>query len=281
MEGGDSMKNLFIDISEYFPFARSVIQRRMSYKIGFLMRIVGGLLQVLIMYYLWMAIFNSSVNGQIKGFTSAEMVVYIVISYITSQVININIEGTIAYEIRDGSIAVNLIRPISYKKRILAESLGEVLLRSSTVLLPLWIGFLAYKFVTIRELPPNIGTIVLFLFSLFLGYMIMFLFNFIFGLSAFFVTYIWGFMMCKGVILKFFSGELIPIVFFPSAVQKILQYLPFSSINYTPVMIYMEKFTTNELVSALLVQVIWVIILIVAMNVLWKSAIKRLTVLGG
>lgn len=275
------MKNLFSDMEEYFPFARSVIQRRMSYKIGFLMRIVGGLLQVLIMYYLWMAIFNSSPNGQIKGFSSSEMVVYIIISYITAQVININIEGTIAYEIRDGSVAVNLIRPISYKKRVFAESLGEVLLRSLTTLLPLWIGFLVYRFVTIKELPPNIGTVLLFLISLFLGYMIMFLFNFIFGLSAFFVTYIWGFMVCKGVILRFFSGELIPIVFFPSAVQKALQYLPFSSINYTPVMIYMEKFTMNELISALCVQVVWVVILFVLMNVLWQSAIKRLTVLGG
>lgn len=275
------MKNLFSEMEEYFPFARSVIQRRMSYKIGFLMRIAGGLLQVLIMYYLWMAIFNSSSNGQIKGFTSTEMVVYIVISYITAQIININIEGTIAYEIRDGSVAVNLIRPISYKKRVFAESLGEVLLRSLTILLPLWIGFLAYRFVTIRELPPNIGTVLLFLISLFLGYMIMFLFNFIFGLSAFFVTYIWGFMVCKGVILRFFSGELIPIIFFPSAVQKALQYLPFSSINYTPVMIYMEKFTMNELISALCVQVVWVVILFVLMNVLWQSAIKRLTVLGG
>lgn len=275
------MKNLFNEMEEYFPFARSVIQRRMSYKIGFLMRIVGGLLQVLIMYYLWMAIFNSSPNGQIRGFTSSEMVVYIIISYITAQVININIEGTIAYEIRDGSVAVNLIRPISYKKRVFAESLGEVLLRSLTTLLPLWIGFLVYRFVTIKELPPNIGTVLLFLISLFLGYMIMFLFNFIFGLSAFFVTYIWGFMVCKGVILRFFSGELIPIVFFPSAVQKALQYLPFSSINYTPVMIYMEKFTMNELISALCVQVVWVIILFVLMNVLWQSAIKRLTVLGG
>lgn len=275
------MKNLFSDMEEYFPFARSVIQRRMSYKIGFLMRIVGGLLQVLIMYYLWMAIFNSSPNGQIKGFTSSEMVVYIIISYITAQVININIEATIAYEIRDGSVAVNLIRPISYKKRVFAESLGEVLLRSLTTLLPLWIGFLVYRFVTVKELPPNIGTVFLFLLSLFLGYMVMFLFNFIFGLSAFFVTYIWGFMVCKGVILRFFSGELIPIVFFPSAVQKALQYLPFSSINYTPVMIYMEKFTMNELISALCVQVVWVVILFVLMNVLWQSAIKRLTVLGG
>lgn len=275
------MKRLLSDIEEYFPFTKSVIQRRMSYKIGFFMRIIGGLLQVLIMYYLWMAIFNSSISEEIKGFTSSEMVIYIVISYITSQIINITIEGTVASEIRDGSVAVNLIRPISYKKRVFSESLGEVLLRCITIILPLWSGFLIYRFITVRELPPNIGTIVLFLISLLLGYMIMFLFNFIFGLSAFFVTYIWGFMICKGVILRFFSGELIPIVFFPDAVQKALQYLPFSAINYTPVMIYMGKFTKDQLISALFVQVIWVIILFLLMNILWKSAIKRLTVLGG
>ena len=275
------MKRLLSDIEEYFPFTKSVIQRRMSYKIGFFMRIIGGLLQVLIMYYLWMAIFNSSISEEIKGFTSSEMVIYIVISYITSQIINITIEGTVASEIRDGSVAVNLIRPISYKKRVFSESLGEVLLRCITIILPLWSGFLIYRFITVRELPPNIGTIVLFLISLLLGYMIMFLFNFIFGLSAFFVTYIWGFMICKGVILRFFSGELIPIVFFPDAVQKALQYLPFSAINYTPVMIYMGKFTKDQLISALFVQAIWVIILFLLMNILWKSAIKRLTVLGG
>lgn len=63
------MENLLKGISEYLPFTKGVIQRQMSYKIGFFMRTIGGLIQVLIMYYLWMAIFNSSPTGDINGFT--------------------------------------------------------------------------------------------------------------------------------------------------------------------------------------------------------------------
>ena len=65
------MGRLFNDISNYIPFGKSVIQRRMSYKVGFFMRIVGGLIQVLIMYYLWVAIFNSSSSSIINGFNSS------------------------------------------------------------------------------------------------------------------------------------------------------------------------------------------------------------------
>lgn len=275
------MENLFKGISEYLPFSKGVIQRQMSYKIGFFMRTIGGLIQVLIMYYLWMSIFNSSPTGEINGFTAKEMVLYVIISYITSSIVEAYIEGTISSEIRDGSIATYLIKPISYQKRILFESFGQVILKIVTVLLPLWIGFSIYRFVSIGETLPSIGNILLYLVSLVLAFCVRFTFNFIFGLSAFFVTYIWGFMLCKGIIFRFFSGELIPMIFFPLALQNVLKFLPFSALNYTPVMIYMGKFTTNEIIFSIGVQVVWLIIFYVALRLLWKKAIKRLTVLGG
>ena len=275
------MENLLKGISEYLPFTKGVIQRQMSYKIGFFMRTIGGLIQVLIMYYLWMAIFNSSPTGDINGFTSQEMVLYVIISYITASIVEAYIEGTISSEIRDGSIATYLIKPISYQKRILFESFGTMMVKVATVLLPLWIGFSIYRFVSIGETPPGILNILLYLLSLVLAYCIRFTFNFIFALSAFFVTYIWGFMLCKGIIFRFFSGELIPMIFFPLALQGVLKYLPFSALNYTPVMIYMGKFNTNEIMFSIGVQVVWLIIFYVALKVLWKRAIKRLTVLGG
>ena len=85
----------------------------------------------------------------------------------------------------------------------------------------------------------------------------LFLFNFIFALSSFYVTYIWGFILCKWMIIRFFSGQLIPIVFFPVALQKALDYLPFSAMNYTPVMIYLNKFSVKQTIFALSVQGVW------------------------
>lgn len=71
------------------------------------------------------------------------------------------------------------------------------------------------------------------------------------------------------------------MIFFPLVLQGVLKYLPFSALNYTPVMIYMGKFNTNEIIFSIGVQVVWLIIFYVALKVLWKRAIKRLTVLGG
>lgn len=275
------MKKIREEILNYVPFGRSVIQRQMSYKVGFMMRMLGGLIQVLITYYLWVAIFNSSSTGIIKGFTKDEMIVYTVITYIVMQIINVSMEWTIADDIKSGSIATNLIKPISYEKRILAESLGTVTLNAVTVSLPIWVIFYVYKFFVKGQLPPNISTLALFLLSMILGYMVIFLFNFIFALSSFYVTYIWGFMLCKWMIIRFFSGQLIPIVFFPGALQKALDYLPFSAMNYTPVMIYLNKFSVNQTIFSLSVQAVWVVVLFVSFRVLWAKAVKRVTVLGG
>ncbi|NLK96130.1 MAG: hypothetical protein GX275_13250 [Clostridiales bacterium] len=275
------MGRLFNDISNYIPFGKSVIQRRMSYKVGFFMRIVGGLIQVLIMYYLWVAIFNSSSSSIINGFNSSEIIVYVIMSYITSQIINVSMDWTISDDIITGSIATNLIKPISYEKRILSESIGQVVLNLSTISLPLWICFYIYKFISEGQMPPDIINILLYILSVILGYVVMFLFNFIFSISAFFVTYIWGFMMAKGILIKFFSGELIPIVFFPVALQGVLKYLPFSAMNYTPVMVYMGKLPQNELLFSLGIQLVWIIVLYIIFRLLWKKAIERVTVMGG
>lgn len=269
------------EISMYLPFGRSVIQRQMSYKVGFFMRILGGLVQVMITYYLWVAIFNSSETGVVQGFTKNDMIVYVIITYIVMQMINISMEWTIADDIRSGSIATNLIKPISYEKRILAESLGESFKNTVTIALPVWIIFYLYKFVVQGVTPPNIGTLALFLVSLILGYILIFLFNFIFSLSAFYVTYIWGFILCKWMVINFFSGQLIPIDFFPATLKNALDYLPFSGMSYTPVMIYLGKYSTNQIIFSIGVQVIWIGILYILYKILWAKAIKRVTVLGG
>lgn len=245
------------------------------------MRILGGLVQIMITYYLWVAIFNSSETGVVQGFTKNDMIVYVIITYIVMQMINISMEWTIADDIRSGSIATNLIKPISYEKRILAESLGESFKNTVTIALPVWIIFYLYKFVAQGVTPPNIGTLALFLVSLVLGYILIFLFNFIFSLSAFYVTYIWGFILCKWMVINFFSGQLIPIDFFPAALKNALDYLPFSGMSYTPVMIYLGKYSTNQIIFSIGVQVIWIGILYILYKILWAKAIKRVTVLGG
>lgn len=265
----------------YWPFAKSEIQRALAYRISFFGYILGDILQIVVAFYLWAAIFNSSTNSTINGFTKNDMIVYVVMSFITAMTIGSGTEWVVAGEVQSGEIAINLIRPINYKLRLIAQSIGSITWQFIAIFLPIWIGMVGIRYFTLGELPPSIGTIGIYLLSLIFSFTIWFLFNFCFGLMAFFVTYIWGLNVFKETVVKFVSGAIIPIIFFPMWFQNFLVFLPFGSINYTPVMIYLNKYTGYETLKVLGIQVIWIIILYLLSNYFWGKAIKKLTIMGG
>ena len=87
--------------------------------------------------------------------------------------------------------------------------------------------------------------------------------------------------MAKNALLSFLTGQLIPISLFPEVAQRIFDFLPFSSMVYTPVMVYLGKYTGEDLAWALGRQAIWVVLLYGLGSFICKQLTKRLVVLGG
>ena len=81
--------------------------------------------------------------------------------------------------------------------------------------------------------------------------------------------------------MSFLTGQLIPLSFFPEIVQRIFDFLPFSSMIYAPVMIYLGKVQGAELAWVLLRQAVWVLILYGLGTLIWRRVTRRLVVLGG
>lgn len=265
----------------YWPFARGVIQTIMSYRVNFFMFVFGNLIRTFVLYYLWKAVFISSSNASLNGFTLNEMIIYIFMSSITAGTIATGTDHDIGHEVRDGSIAMNLIKPINYQVRMLYMSLGGFVYQFVFILIPVWVGLLAVRYFTIGELPPDIWTIILYMFSMILGFLVNYLMNFCYGLLAFYVTNMWGISHLKDAALLFFSGQLIPIAFFPLVLQKVMQFFPFSSLNYIPVMIYIKKVTGVALLQSLGVQVLWIVLLYLLSKWMWNRAVNKLVILGG
>lgn len=145
----------------------------------------------------------------------------------------------------------------------------------------IWAGVEIYK-VKVFGLPMvSVWNIFLYLSSCIMSFLIYVLFDFCFGMIAFFTTYIFGLMMIKNALLGFLTGQLIPISFFPQAMQRVFDFLPFSSMVYTPVMIYLGKYSGKTLGFMLIRQAVWVIILYVLGSLIWRKVTKRLVVLGG
>lgn len=265
----------------YMPFALNELKRNLAYKGAFYLFIFISMFGSFIQYFLWMAIYGSSDNATLGGLSRDEMIIYIFMVYVTSSLVMITISDWVSDDVVKGTVAMNLIKPIDYRMSLIARAFGQVIYRFLSPGVFIWIGLEIYK-VTVLNLPvTSIYNIILFLISCIMSFFICVLFDFCFGMVAFFTTYIFGMLMAKEALLSFLTGQLIPLSFFPLVVQRIFDFLPFSSMVYTPVMIYLGKYSGAELSFVLLRQAVWVVLLYVLGNLIWKKVTKRLVVLGG
>ena len=270
-------KNLKI----YLPFTLNEIKRCFAYRASFYLFILCSLFGSFISYYLWMAIYESSSSPVLGGLTKNEMIVYVFMNYVTTSLVTISIAENVSEDVVKGTVAMNLIKPIDYRLSLIARAAGSVVYRFVAPAVFIWIGIEVYKVCVLNMPVVSLFTLLCYLVSTCMSFLIYVLFDFCFGMIAFFSTYIFGMMMAKEALLSFLTGQLIPLGFFPAVVQRIFDFLPFSSMVYTPVMIYLGKYTGQMLAFVLLRQALWVVILYALGSIIWKLVTKRLVVLGG
>ena len=265
----------------YLPFALNELKTQLSYKGAFYLFILISTFGSFISYFLWMAIYGSSDKPVLGGLTKEEMVVYIFMVYVTSSIVTISISDWVSDDVVKGTVAMNLIKPLDYRISLISRALGRMIYQFLAPSVFIWIGLEIYK-VTVLSVPvTSARNIVLYLLSCVMSFCIFVLFDFCVGMIAFFTSYVFGLLMVKDALLKFLTGQLIPLSFFPEVVQRIFDFLPFSSMIYTPVMIYLGKYEDAELMFVLLRQAVWVVLLYLFGSLIWKKVTKRLVVLGG
>ncbi len=265
----------------YLPFVNAGIQEVATYRINWIFFMLGNALACFVSYFIWSAVYESGGGGSMSGFTMPQMVVYIVLMFLTGTVIASDAAYVVGEEIRDGTIAMRLIKPVSYNATFLFQELGNKLPTEIAIAAPMIIAVEIIRTVLSGEVQFSALSLVLYLFSCVLAYLINFYFNICFGFIAFVIKYLWGANMMKNAVIGFLSGTVIPLSFLPGALEKVFLFLPFSSLNYTPVMIYMGKYSGARLWYYIGLQAFWALFFFVLSKLLWKASVKRLTVQGG
>ena len=265
----------------YFPFTRASIQSSLMYSLNMIFFSLSELLYCFVMYYLWKAVFESSGGSDFMGFDMQDMVLYLFITNVTAYLTMSDADNTIADEIKDGSISMRLLKPVSFSMSVLFKDIAGPIVMFCMVFVPMTACVEIYRAVTVGAVMFNIVNFALYLVSVMLAYLISFRVNLCFGFMAFYVKNLWGMSILKDSILRFLSGTLIPLAFLPDLLRNILSFLPFASLSYIPVMIYMGKYSTSELVFNMCLQLAWVAVLALLSRLVWKSAIKKLSVQGG
>lgn len=268
-------------LKAYLPFTSAGIQSAMAYKWNFLGFFFGEIFFTFVMYYLWKAVFVNTPGGIISGFSLLDMTVYIFVANITGFLAGTDASYAVGEEIIEGTISMRMIKPVSFNLSLLFTELGGKLITVLLILLPIFTGLEIFRYIQtgiIHFSPVNLG---LYLVSTALSYLVMFFFDLCFGFLAFVLKNLWGFNLLKFGILNFLSGGMIPLIFFPLWARTVMDFLPFASMRYTPVMIYTGMFEGFRIVEALAIQLFWIGALYLLSSLIWRFTIRHLTVQGG
>lgn len=273
-------------MKKYIPFFKAGMMEELSYKAAIYSWVAISVLQLACVLFLWSAVYANATDSVINGFTFEQMIVYFVFTNIFVFVcLESSTLGMIDDEIKDGTIAISFIKPISYRLRFLATAYGANMTRAIILGIPAYIiAFVIFSFmgyVTLGTPVEFLGRILLFLVCTILAIALNDCINYICGILCFYTTAAWGLNQTKNVVINFFSGVFIPLTFFPGLFGNICRLLPFAGLTQNPVYILMGAANMEQSVQFVLRNLIWWIVFEIVAKLLFQHASKRVTVQGG
>lgn len=263
-------------LGAYFDFIRIRFLTMLAYRVNYYSGILIYTLNIGVNYFTWRAIYGD--GESLGGFTGAQMTTYVAVSWMARAFYFNNLDREISTDIRDGSIAIQFIRPYNYVLVKMMQGLGEGLFRFMMLMIP---GMVIAILLFPVQLPTDLSAWAGFLAMLFFSFLISSQINIITGLSAFFVENNEGMMRMKRVVVDLFSGLIVPISLFPGWLSSVLEVLPFQAITYLPGSVFTGRVQGVGIWNVLGIQVIWFVVLLIPIVWLYHAARQRLFVQGG
>ena len=254
---------------------------KLAYKVGIVYRLHYFVslfsipINVLIYYFLWKAIFSYSGQDLIRGYTLAELVTYYVIVMIVGFITYSEVDEWMEFGIVQGSMVSTLMNPVSLFSWMSYNTLGMNLFGIIVEIIPATIIGLV-----VGLQAPTISNLAFFIIAVAIAAALYHLFAYLTGLAAFWLKRIRGIRRSRRIIIAFLSGSLLPLTFFPDSIQQVFSYLPFSAMRFSPVQIYLGKYTLEQTLVSLGIGALWVLLIYQLTRYIWKRAFKKFSGAG-
>ena len=265
-------------IKKYLTFTVKAFQRTLTYRFELWMELFINVLFMLVYVYLWKALYTG--QTLVEGYDLKGILTYIVVSQtLLTFTFTLRVARIIEEKVRTGEVVTDLMKPIDFQLMTLATAAGT---SSHTALFNMLPKFLLFYGTFGLSLPSSLLTLLLFTVSVVLGYVILFSLEFIIGIFAFWLVEIRGiYALVIWGLSMLFSGYFLPLEFYPAFLAKVAAVLPFRAIIYFPTAIYTGQLIGASLITAMLIQLAWVMVLIGFGRLGYQAAFRKLVIQGG
>ncbi|MDY7232024.1 ABC transporter permease [Hyalangium rubrum] len=229
----------------------------------------------LIMMALWTAVAREAPIGR---YGAPDFVGYFLATFVVRQLTGAWAAWQINFEVRQGTLAMRLLRPISPLWSYAAENLGAFPMR---LLIAVPVTLLSLSIVGGQAVPQHWWGWPMLLVAILGGWLITFLANVAIGTMALFMESSQKLMDVWLVLFFVFSGYMYPVELFPPLLRSIADWLPFRNQIGLPVELMTNKHGLQEALLMLGRQWLWVLVMGVFAITLWRRGLRRFAAFGG
>lgn len=262
--------------NKYLAVARTGFQEGLEYRTEFLINLIGWSVRLMISAFLFAAVYQN--RDMIAGYSFKDIVTYFLVVQVLMTFSFIRAEFRICTDIQNGDFSNYLVKPISYIGYLMIAELSKNFVRS-------WLGIGLFGII-IALIQPEFfvnfpyGEIPLILVSILLSFFVNSILTIIIALLSFWVVSAHRILFMFFAVLSIFSGMLIPIQFFPEALQRFLDFTPFPYIFYYPAKMMIQPGGVNETLRIIGAQIIIIAIEYTIMSIMYRIGIKKYEATG-
>ncbi len=265
-------------MKKYFSLIRAGIIEKLNFRASMIVAFVGNIIYLIIIYFLWKAIYASSGKEVVNQMTFQDTMIYLVLAAAMFGMMEVFLVWMVGRAVQSGTIVLDLLKPMSYISYLFFSQLGEVVVNFVLIFTP---TVLIVFFLTSGGIPIG-WNLLLFLPAMALGFLINFMINMIVATLCLFTESSWGINIMKEVTVSVLSGASIPLAFFPEPLRSIAEILPFQAVYNTPLQILIHNnFSVQQYCGMFGMQLLWFVILCLIAQFFWRMSLRHITVNGG
>ncbi len=262
------------NIEPYVEFAKKAFAREATYRMEVFTEIGSLVLRIYILRALWTALYTQ--NASPINLPLHAMITYASVAMLMSLILEVDGTRLIREKLREGTIATDLMKPISVPLYFFSDGLGQTALHALLVIPSLLCALLLVHIDV-----PSPTTFAVFLLAFAIGYGVNFFVNFLMNSVAFWTLETFAAQLIVRWASDLLSGQIIPLMFFPGVFGRIVFALPFAAIYSTPLLIYVGVTPRDQWLSAIMIQLTWLVLFAALSSLVWRAASQRIVVQGG
>jgi ABC-2 type transport system permease protein len=259
----------------YLATMRIAILSQIQYRAQNYFYLVGNILEPTVYLVVWSTIANSQ-GGSVGGYTAGTLAAYYIVWTLVRQMNIVFTPYGWEGRIQHGQLSGELLRPVHPIHSDIAYFAGW-----KFVQIFLWLPVGAVLALIFKPvLHPTWLQVVVFFFAIWGAYLVRTMTYAALGMITFWTTRVSAVFELTFALELILGGRLVPMTLMPEWLQRVAFYLPFQWTFYFPINALVGNVPPLELLSGLGMQLLWITIGAVIVNIVWHFGIRRFSSVG-